>query len=143
MGCPRSRHMRRRGLLARVILERKFMRRSVMVGGFARNQQVFGLSRDTIAKMCRYSAPPCRARCLAADAAHEPGQSIVLKDRQFLSAASHCVSNRPIWLGEAAQPCDALPPTIQRIVLPHIFYALVSWWRIRFVLMTIGDIMRS
>src|SRR5262249_7987899 len=33
----------------------------------------------------------------------------------FLSVASHCVSKRPIWLGEAARPTTALPPTIQRI----------------------------
>ena len=34
---------------------------------------------------------------------------------RFFSAASHCVSKRPIWLGEAAQPEVALPPTIERI----------------------------
>jgi hypothetical protein len=48
---------------------------------------------------------------------YEPGQSIVLKDRQVLrgsvSAPSHCVSKRPTWLGDDAQLCDALPPTIQ------------------------------
>ncbi len=32
-----------------------------------------------------------------------------------LPAASHCVSKRPIWLGDAAAPEAALPPTIQRI----------------------------
>src|SRR4030081_2795967 len=35
--------------------------------------------------------------------------------KRFLSGGSHCVSKRPIWLGDAAQLCDALPPTIQRI----------------------------
>src|SRR5215831_18257109 len=34
---------------------------------------------------------------------------------KFLGAASHCVSKRPIWLGEAALRCAASPPTIQRI----------------------------
>jgi hypothetical protein len=34
---------------------------------------------------------------------------------QRINKKSHCVSKRPIWLGEAVQPCAALPPTIQRI----------------------------
>jgi hypothetical protein len=40
--------------------------------------------------------------------------SSVSADR-LTSVASHRVSKRPIWLGEAAQPCAALPPTTQRI----------------------------
>src|ERR1700730_1213005 len=44
---------------------------------------------------------------------HCPERSASAK--RFLSAASHCVSKQPIWLGDAAQLCDALPPTIQRI----------------------------
>jgi hypothetical protein len=44
---------------------------------------------------------------------HLPDRS-VSADR-LVSVASHCVSKRPIWLGEAAQARAALPPTIQRI----------------------------
>ena len=35
--------------------------------------------------------------------------------REVRSAVSHRVSKRPIWLGDAAAPEAALPPTIQRI----------------------------
>ena len=38
-----------------------------------------------------------------------PGQE------RFFSAVSQRVSKRPIWLGDAAAPKAALPPTIQRI----------------------------
>ncbi len=34
---------------------------------------------------------------------------------RFFPAASHCVSKRPIWVGEVAAPEAALPPTTQRI----------------------------
>src|SRR5262249_2217694 len=44
---------------------------------------------------------------------HWPDKSA--RAERFLSVASHCVSKRPIWLGEAAWPTTALPPTIQRI----------------------------
>src|SRR5262245_12672100 len=44
---------------------------------------------------------------------HWPDKSA--RAERFLSVASHCVSKRPIWLGEAARPTTALPPTIQRI----------------------------
>src|SRR6516162_2899690 len=44
---------------------------------------------------------------------HRPDRSA--RAAKFLGAASHCVSKRPIWLGEAALLCAALPPTIQRI----------------------------
>ena len=33
---------------------------------------------------------------------HRPERSA--RAEKFFSAASHCVSKRPIWLGEAAQP---------------------------------------
>ena len=38
------------------------VRRFVFIEGKSRREaaRVFGLSRDTIAKMCRYSAPPAR-----------------------------------------------------------------------------------
>jgi len=42
---------------------------------------------------------------------HWPDKSVSAE--RLLAVASHCVSKRPIWLGEAAQPCAALPPTIQ------------------------------
>ena len=45
----------------------------------------------------------------------DPLAAQVSQWREVVSAASHFVSKRPIWLGEAAQPCAALPPTIQRI----------------------------
>src|SRR5512132_3582751 len=41
---------------------------------------------------------------------HWPDKSAIAE--RFAGAASHCVSKRPIWLGEAARPCAALPPTI-------------------------------
>src|SRR5262245_853283 len=44
---------------------------------------------------------------------HWPDRSA--RAAKFLGATSHCVSKRPIWLGEAALLCAALPPTIQRI----------------------------
>src|SRR5262245_4504194 len=44
---------------------------------------------------------------------HWPDRSA--RAAKFLGAASHCVSKRPIWLGEAALLCAALPPTIHRI----------------------------
>src|SRR5215469_5210284 len=36
---------------------------------------------------------------------------------RLTSVASHRVSKRPIWLGEAAQHCAALPPTTQLLSL--------------------------
>src|SRR6516162_8925988 len=44
---------------------------------------------------------------------HWPDRSA--RAAKFLGAVSHCVSKRPIRLGEAALLCAALPPTIQRI----------------------------
>jgi hypothetical protein len=43
------------------------VRRFVFVGGKSRREaaRVFGLSRETIAKMCRYSAPPGYVRSKA------------------------------------------------------------------------------
>jgi hypothetical protein len=66
---------------------------------------------------------------------YEPAQSIVLEDRQvlrgFVSAPTHCVSKRPTWLGDDAQHCDALRPTIQADpgIIAHAFgvvYVIVS-----------------
>ena len=46
---------------------------------------------------------PCRARCLPADAVHEPGQSIVLKDRQALrgSCPQRATASRSGLFGSA------------------------------------------
>jgi hypothetical protein len=43
------------------------VRRFIFVEGMSRREaaRVFGLSRETIAKMCRYSAPPGYVRCKA------------------------------------------------------------------------------
>ena len=61
----------------------------------------------------------CRGQCLSAGAGRAQGrsnsQTKSARKEKFAGAASHCVSKRPTWLGEAALPCAALPPTIQRI----------------------------
>src|SRR3984893_11299055 len=59
------------------------------------------------------STMPRGGRRVGTRSIHCPERSA--SSKRFLSAASHCVSKRPIWLGDAAQLRDALPPTIQRI----------------------------
>ena len=63
---------------------------------------------------------PCQARCLSAGDDHGRYRSTGRKDRRAPTGSfrqvSHCVSNRPIWLGEAARrPEPPCAPTIQRI----------------------------
>lgn len=55
------------------------VRRFVFVEGRSRREaaRVFGLSRDTVAKMCRYSAPPMSLRTGAAGALSESSTYIV------------------------------------------------------------------
>jgi hypothetical protein len=45
----------------------------------------------------------------------DPAAGKIGSAERFFSAVSQRVSKRPIWLGDAAAPNAALPPTIQRI----------------------------
>ena len=53
---------------------------------------------------------PFAGRRLCTWSVHRPERSASAV--RFPSFASHSVSNRPIWLVDAAVPCAALPPTI-------------------------------
>jgi transposase len=63
------------------------VRRFVFVEGKSRREaaRVFGLSRDTISKMCRYSAPPGYVRSKQPERAGDPMKPEIL-ERQIAHA---------------------------------------------------------
>lgn len=67
-----------------------------------------GLTLESMSRMTSSVDRHLRTR-----STHWPNRSA--RARRFSGAASHRVSNRPVWLGDAARPFAALPPTIQRI----------------------------
>jgi hypothetical protein len=73
---------------------------------------VVGLSELSMSKTIAFGGLPSCTRSI-----QMPGKSA--SAARLSSVANSSVSNRPIWLVQAAPPSTALPPTIQRMAGSH------------------------